>query len=375
MKSNELATNVLIMGKTGVGKSSFINYLYPSAKRETGAGRPITGRGIYRSVLRLENNLAVNLYDTWGLEAGHAAEWKEIILGEVRKHDMRDIKDWFHTIIYCLSAKSARVEYFETEQIKMLLRSGNRVIVVMTHCDLGNVSGAIDKMTEILLDECGLRTGDIIRASSVQKKLLGGEMKEPFGRDAAIERITANLWESVAEKIPPLLKSHGTALIEQWHDKCLSLIDNDISFFNHMSNSAIKSLMDKINKRAQDCRADFSKLATDKLSEAVIYYCNLREKYEEIPADSFERATIDSPHVFHSFAEDESMEDKVIAVCAMIVVPFVIPYVADFRRDELKYELTRFKSQMEDWLELYVDEVRLRLDGNDKAETALAVAI
>jgi hypothetical protein len=81
------------------------------------------------------------------------------------------------------------------------------------------------------------------------------------------------------------------------------------------------------------------------------------------------------PNRFHSFAEDESMEDKVIAVCAMIVVPFVIPYVADFRRDELKRELTRFGSQMEDWLGLYVDEARRRLCAAIDTETEMAVAI
>jgi GTP-binding protein EngB required for normal cell division len=374
MGHHELDTNVLIMGKTGVGKSSFINYLYPAAKRETGAGRPITGRGIYRSVLRLGNDLAVNLYDTWGLEAGHAAEWKDIILDEVRKHDMCDIKDWFHTIIYCLSAKSARVEYFETEQINMLRRGGNRVIVVLTHCDLNNVSGAIDKMTEILRGECGLVDEDIIRASSVHKKLLGGALKEPFGRDAAIERITANLWKSIVEKIPPLLRANGEASIERWHEKCLSLIDKNIHFFNHMSNDAIRSLTGKINRRARDCGADFSKYAGEKFDEAVTYYKRLRGKYEEISNDYFERAALDLPR-FYSFAEDESAEEKVITACAMIIVPFVIPFVADFRRDELKEDLTLFKSQMEDWLGSYIDEVSERLMGGAEADAAPSIAI
>ena len=68
------ATNVLIMGKTGVGKSSFINYLYPNAKREIGAGRQVTSKGIHQSTLELDNGLTVNLYDTWGLEADKAEE-------------------------------------------------------------------------------------------------------------------------------------------------------------------------------------------------------------------------------------------------------------------------------------------------------------
>jgi GTPase Era involved in 16S rRNA processing len=199
----ELSTNVLIIGKTGVGKSSFINYLYPNAARETGAGRPVTGRGIYRSVMRSENGLAVNLYDTWGLEANRSAEWKKIILDEARRHDKENIRDWFHTVIYCLSAKSARVERFETAQINALRAEGNRVMAVLTHCDLNNVAPAIEKMSEIMRDECGLSDGDIVRVSSVGKKLLGGTSRGTFGREKAIERIVSGLWMSIAEKIPP----------------------------------------------------------------------------------------------------------------------------------------------------------------------------
>lgn len=34
--------NVLILGKTGVGKSSLLNYIFETDKAETGAGRPVT---------------------------------------------------------------------------------------------------------------------------------------------------------------------------------------------------------------------------------------------------------------------------------------------------------------------------------------------
>jgi hypothetical protein len=127
--------------------------------------------------------------------------------------------------------------------------------------------------------------------------------------------------------------------------------------------------MDKINESARDCAANFSEYVMERLSEAMTYYRRLRKKYEEILSDDFERAEPGLPK-FHSFAENESIEDKVIAVCAMIVVPFVIPYVADYRRSELKNELARFKPQMEDWLGLYIDEVRGRLGVSADVEAA-----
>jgi GTP-binding protein EngB required for normal cell division len=357
-KSNAaFATNVLIMGKTGVGKSSFINYLYPNAKREIGAGRPVTGKGIHRNTLELDNGLTVNLYDTWGLEANKAGEWKEIIVEEVRRHNLSNVRDWFHTVIYCLSAKSARVEPFETEQINVLRAESNRVMVVLTHCDLNNVAAAADSMTEILCRDCGLSQEDVVRVSSVSKKLLGGACREAFGKDRALGRITSNLWEAVTERIPANLRLFGTQRIDKWYDESLSAIDNGIDFFNHLSSRAIKAISGKINDRARRCRADFGRYAEEKLNEALDYYHGFLEKHESVVLGEFRPSLPDLPR-FQCEAELQSTEDKAVEILAAIVLPIAIPFMPSYKRDEVKSDLNDFRAGMEQWLEKYLTAVR-----------------
>jgi GTPase SAR1 family protein len=365
--TEEFSTNVLIIGKTGVGKSSFINYLCPNAARETGAGKPVTGRGIYRSVMRVENGLTVNLYDTWGLEANRSAEWKKIILDEARRHDKENIRDWFHTIIYCLSAKSARVERFETEQIDSLRAEGNRVMVVLTHCDLNNVGPAIEKMSEILRSECGLSDDDIVRASSVSKKLLGGTSPGPFGREKAIERMASDLWESIAEKIPPTLLRRGMEMIDEWRESSDAVIDSDINFFNCLSNDAIKSALRKINDRAKKCRDHFSRRAEGTLREALGYFRVFVPQYAEPIPDRV--VAKDLPR-FRCSAEEMSTEDKVIDVIAYALVPIALPYAAEYKRDELKEKLNGYEAQMREWLEGYAGEIAGRLLIGEAEESA-----
>ena len=355
-KKGNFATNVLIMGKTGVGKSSFINYLYPNAKREIGAGRPVTSKGIHQSALELDNGLIVNLYDTWGLEANKALEWKRVIIEEVRRHNLSNVRDWFHTVIYCLSAKSARVESFETEQINVLRAEGNRVLAVLTHCDLNNVAAAADSMTEILCRDCKLRMEDIVRVSSVSKKLLGGAHRETFGKDRALNRITSNLWEAIAEKIPLIIRLFGIRRIKQWHDESLSAIDSKINFLNQFSNNTFKAVSRKINDRAGRCRADFCRYAEEKFNEALDYYLNFLEKHESVALNEFLPA-LSLPR-FYCDAEFQSTEDKVIEIIAMIIFPVGIFCEADSKREEIKKSLGRFKSQIEHWLDKYLAAIR-----------------
>ena len=56
--------NVLVVGKTGVGKSTLINAIFRENLATTGIGRPVT-----KSVMRItKENIPIVLYDTKGLE-------------------------------------------------------------------------------------------------------------------------------------------------------------------------------------------------------------------------------------------------------------------------------------------------------------------
>ena len=56
--------NVLIMGKTGTGKSTLLNYICDANLAETGSGKPVTGEGIYD--IRMSINGQKNKYMTRG---------------------------------------------------------------------------------------------------------------------------------------------------------------------------------------------------------------------------------------------------------------------------------------------------------------------
>jgi septin family protein len=120
-----LRTNILVLGKSGAGKSSLLNYIWGDVVAKTGAGRPVTERstgdetGIYKSEpIRVNAELELVIYDSWGMEANKADKWNEIIRYESAQREKSSyIQDWFHAVIYCVSAKGARIEEFEIKNV------------------------------------------------------------------------------------------------------------------------------------------------------------------------------------------------------------------------------------------------------------------
>lgn len=294
---NKLETNVLILGKSGVGKSSFINYIYGENIREKGAGRPVTGKNLYKVKHELEN-ITVNIYDTWGLEANKTTDWKSIVLDEVKKHNEQlAIKDWFHTIYYCFSASTARIEDFEIEDIlKPLIRDGNRVTLIITHCDVRGAEeksqGMIDKLLKVLpIDE-----SDIIKVSSERKKLLGGKIKEAFGKEEVLAKLKNNLWDDIKTKIPIQYESYITNEIKEWRNKIQSKIEYilnqyefkyTLSYISKYINEDLKSVLSRIDK-----------VTKQYISETYMYYVTL-VKYIHIDISD-----VDSTYVFNDFKCD-----------------------------------------------------------------------
>ncbi len=128
--------NVMLLGKTGVGKSTLINNLFNERIAETGIGRPVTQEIRQYS----KEKYPLTIYDTPGLELGGDNAIEKLLKGvndEIRKGIASgDMNKAIHCILYCVSAASHRFEEEEKKFIKMFLDENKDthipVIIVIT---------------------------------------------------------------------------------------------------------------------------------------------------------------------------------------------------------------------------------------------------
>ena len=273
-----LSTNVLVIGKSGVGKSSLLNYLFKKQIQETGTGEPVTEKGIFPFDYQYNDSFKICIYDTWGLEPDNIRDWKKLIMDEVEEHDKQHVSEWFNTIIFCLSANSDRVEDFEADIIKALVKENNQMVIVITHCQNENDERSIIMKKRVLALTC-VKDNQVVFVSNVEKKLIGKKVTK-FGREKIFTVIVRNLWDSLKVKVPYNIKKQlidnfdskkkefETEINKKWllfqRDKNLTEFEKKVNndFATFLSNE-----MDDINK---------------KFSEAMDYYNELSLQYAEI---------------------------------------------------------------------------------------------
>lgn len=134
--NDELTLNLLILGKTGVGKSSLLNALVGKEVEETrSASKPVTKRGIFPHEAEIDGKKVI-IHDSWGLEVGKDEEWEKIINNALKEKGIdKDIKDWFHSVTYCIQAGGYKIQDFDIEIIKQFVDEGYNVIVALTKSD------------------------------------------------------------------------------------------------------------------------------------------------------------------------------------------------------------------------------------------------
>lgn len=128
--------NVMILGKTGAGKSTLINNMFSQKMADTGVGKPVTDK--IRKYEKLDFPLAI--YDTPGLELGGENTIDKLLeeaIGLIKEGiKSGDISKAVHCIWYCISTPSHRFEQSEIEFLKRFLDETEYfsvpVIVVMT---------------------------------------------------------------------------------------------------------------------------------------------------------------------------------------------------------------------------------------------------
>ena len=244
--------NILVLGKTGVGKTSLLNYLY-GFDLPVGAGLPKTGKGIHENLIT-RNGTAYHVFDTWGVEADSLPEWRKEVLALVRKRNTSPhINDWFHAVYYCFSASAARIEDAEIDEIIVpLLQSGCKMIVVLTNSEDGfRKQEKIAGMKEYLREELVKRLHhdpqlEIIPVASVAGETLAGDAISRFGRTEVLEAAQYNLADDIEKRLPAIYKMNVLQKLGAWKERSLLLLANGkISFV--LNNNSARQLIDLVN--------------------------------------------------------------------------------------------------------------------------------
>ncbi len=142
-----MPVNIMIIGKTGIGKSTLINNVFRENLAETGIGQPVTQH--LRKITKI--GIPLTIYDTKGLELKEEVQDKIIneINGKIKELYLKgDEKDYIHAIWYCINSNSNRIEESEIELINSFAENVP-VILVMTQ-SFGESSFDFKKVIEEL---------------------------------------------------------------------------------------------------------------------------------------------------------------------------------------------------------------------------------
>lgn len=218
--------NIVVVGKSGVGKSSFLNYLLGKEVFKTGIGEPVT-QGYFdkREMPANEQGVKYVLYDTKGIEPTTTSECRDNIFREIDNRDKhQSFFEWIHSVYYCFDSTSARIEPLEYNFINELTKKVS-VIVLLTKSDtitndrIENLSKQIRLMTSPSIL--------VIPVCSIESK---GTRKNPtpvhqFGREEVLKASFYGLWNKVSTIIPNKSVESVQNIISKLSPKALTYLE------------------------------------------------------------------------------------------------------------------------------------------------------
>lgn len=184
--------NILIAGKTGVGKSTLINTVFRDNLAVTGMGRPVT-----QSITEITKpGVPLTIIDTKGLELADYDKIKNSLLDEVTTRRGEDVDRYIHLAWICISEESARVEDAELDLGRALAALGVAVVVVLT-----KVSNFKDNDFErVVREQFKGTTSDVLLTRSLEEELFDDEENRVGLRKVrGIDELLSVSWRHIPE--------------------------------------------------------------------------------------------------------------------------------------------------------------------------------
>lgn len=175
LKKSIKKPNILVLGQTGVGKSSLLNTIFGSETAKVSNVKPET-RGFHKFT---SEESSINIIDSEGYELANSDTFKNS-LNEYVSEKIANVEEQIHLAWYCISATGARVLPFDIDNIRFLLEEKRiPTSVVFTQCDLDDIDGTTaNQMSKVIKDQFG---------SSIQCFQVSHDKEYPLDLDKLVE--------------------------------------------------------------------------------------------------------------------------------------------------------------------------------------------
>ena len=238
--------NLVVMGKTGAGKSTLINAVLEEDLAPTGVGQAVTKKNqIYSKsmLLPLGNKInngqyslvkkVLNLYDTVGLEIDSKITQKTLqeIKGFIKKAQLKETSNDVTVVWFCVNCRSSRFEKYEIELIRSLsIEHEIPFMLVLTQCYTDEKS-ELEKQIKKDFPEIPL-----IRVLAKEYKMRGGTIpaygviellqRSVLDYDRCKVRILEKKLNKLSEdrkKIIEQMRSEGKFCVENYSNKAMKV--------------------------------------------------------------------------------------------------------------------------------------------------------
>ncbi|MDF2803758.1 MAG: GTPase protein, partial [Anaerocolumna sp.] len=202
--------NIIVAGKTGVGKSTLINYIFREQLAETGIGKPVT----QHIQMITKKDVPLTIYDTKGLELGRDTQKQiksEIIDKIIEGLYTKDENKCIHCIWYCINTVSDRIEEDEIEWIKEFTEENKEtqvpIIIVLTK----SFSKVKAREFKSYIDSLNLNVCAIVPVLALDYEIDDNYVAKAYGGEELIEI----MGELLGEELIPTLQNVQKAAIKQ----------------------------------------------------------------------------------------------------------------------------------------------------------------